>query len=169
MIKPSQGVHLVLDQKFLKSRHAILIPHTSDGRVLFAVPWNNHVVLGTTDTPLSEIKDEPIPLKEEVNFILKNAQNFMTEKPKINDIKSVFAGLRPLAAESDKKNTKEISRHHKISVSESGLLSILGGKWTTYRKIAEDAINTSISIGGFNERKCITESLQIHGYMENPD
>jgi glycerol-3-phosphate dehydrogenase len=169
MIKPSQGVHLVLDQKFLKSQHAILIPHTSDGRVLFAVPWNKHVILGTTDTPLNEIRDEPIALKEEIEFILKNAQNFMTEKPTKNDIKSVFAGLRPLSAESDKGNTKEISRHHKISVSESGLLNILGGKWTTYRKIAEDAINTSISIGGFNERKCITENLQIHGYEENPD
>ena len=169
MIKPSQGVHLVLDQKFLKSQHAILIPHTTDGRVLFAVPWNKHVVLGTTDTSLDEIKEEPIALKEEIEFILKNAQNFMTIKPTKNDIKSVFAGLRPLAAESDKGNTKEISRHHKISVSESGLLSILGGKWTTYRKIAEDAINTSISIGGFNERKCITENLQIHGYMKNPD
>jgi len=169
MIKPSQGVHIVLDQKFLKSQHAILIPHTSDGRVLFAVPWNNQVILGTTDTPLNETKEEPVALKEEVKFILKNAQNFMTEKPTISDIKSVFAGLRPLAAENDIKNTKEISRHHKISVSESGLLSILGGKWTTYRKIAEDAINTSISIGGFNEKKCITEDLKIHGYMENPD
>ena len=108
MIKPSQGVHLVLDQKFLKSQHAILIPHTSDGRVLFAVPWNKHVILGTTDTPLNEIRDEPIALKEEIKFILKNAQNFMTEKPTKNDIKSVFAGLRPLAAESDKENTKEI-------------------------------------------------------------
>ena len=169
MIKPSQGVHLVLDQKFLNSHHAILIPHTSDGRVLFAVPWNNYAILGTTDTPLNEIKDEPVPLKEEIKFILKNAQTFMKKKPSFTDIKSVFAGLRPLAAESNQKNTKEISRHHKISVSESGLLSILGGKWTTYRKIAEDAINTSISIGGFNERKCITENLQIHGYQENPN
>jgi len=169
MIKPSQGVHLVLDQKFLKSQHAILIPHTSDGRVLFAVPWNKHVILGTTDTPLNEIRDEPIARKKEIEFILKNAQNFMTEKPTKNDIKSVFAGLRPLSAESDNGNTKEISRHHKIFVSESGLLNILGGKWTTYRKIAEDAINTSISIGGFNERKCITENIQIHGYEEKPD
>ena len=167
MIKPSQGVHLVLDKKFLNSHHAILIPHTSDGRVLFAVPWNNYAILGTTDTPLNEIKDEPVPLKEEIKFILKNAQTFMKKKPSFKDIKSVFAGLRPLAAESNQKNTKEISRHHKISVSESGLLSILGGKWTTYRKIAEDAINTAISIGGFNERKCITENLQIHGYQEN--
>ena len=167
MIKPSQGVHLVLDKKFLNSHHAILIPHTSDGRVLFAVPWNNYAILGTTDTPLNEIKDEPVPLKEEIKFILKNAQTFMKKKPSFKDIKSVFAGLRPLAAESNQKNTQEIYRHHKISVSESGLLSILGGKWTTYRKIAEDAINTAISIGGFNERKCITENLQIHGYQEN--
>ena len=124
MIKPSQGVHIILDKKFLNSHHAILIPHTSDGRVLFAVPWNNYAILGTTDTPLNEIKDEPVPLKEEIKFILKNAQTFMKKKPSFKDIKSVFAGLRPLAAESNQK-TKEISRHHKISVSKSGLLSIL--------------------------------------------
>ena len=169
MIKPSQGVHIVLDQKFLKSQHAILIPHTSDGRVLFAVPWNNYVILGTTETQLNQIIDEPVALKEEIEFILKNARKFMADKPTKEDIKSVFAGLRPLAADSDEKNTKEISRHHKIYVSESGLVSILGGKWTTYRKIAEDAINTSISIGGFEEIKCITENLQIHGHESNPD
>ncbi len=164
-IRPSQGVHIVLEKEFLKGEHAIMIPQTSDGRVLFAVPWNNYVILGTTDVPVDNTLDEPIPKKEEINFILKNASNYMSKKPKLNDIKSVFAGLRPLAAEENKSTkTKEISRHHKVTVSTSGLISILGGKWTTYRKIGEDTINTAIHVGGLQEIKSNTQNLHIHGY-----
>lgn len=159
-IRPSQGVHLVIDSSFLLGNHAIMVPHTTDGRVLFAVPWNGQVVLGTTDTPIDETLEEPIALEKEIDFILENASAYMTKKPNRNDVKSVFAGLRPLAANNDKKeSTKEVSRHHKIIVSTSGLISVLGGKWTTYRKIAEDAVNTVQMVGGFSDRKCTTESL----------
>ena len=169
MIQPSQGVHIVLEKKFLKSKHAILIPQTSDGRVLFAVPWKNYVVVGTTDTQIKNASEEPKPLKEEIDFILKNASKYMTIKPNKCDIKSVFAGLRPLAATSDKKSTKEVSRSHKIDISPSGLISVLGGKWTTYRKISEDAIDTAISIKKLKKKKCKTEKTKLFGYKKKVD
>ena len=169
MIRPSQGVHLVLEKKFLKGPHAIMIPQTSDGRVLFAVPWHQHVVVGTTDTPIDTATAEPVALEEEVDFILANAAAYMTQKPKRSDVKSVFAGLRPLAAQSDKNETKEVSRHHKVMVSTAGLVSIIGGKWTTYRKMAEDTIDTAIPVGGLPERKCNTEHVPIHGYDPKSD
>ena len=168
MIRPSQGVHLVLEKKFLNGPHAIMVPQTSDGRVLFAVPWNNYVVVGTTDTPIVSSTDEPIALKKEINFILENAGNYMTKKPKISDVKSVFAGLRPLAAsKNNNEPIKEVSRHHKVTVSTSGLISVLGGKWTTYRKIAEDTVNTVQTVGGLSEKKCKTEEIPIFGYDQN--
>ena len=169
MIRPSQGVHLVLEKKFLKGPHAIMIPQTSDGRVLFAVPWHQHVVVGTTDTPIDTATAEPISLEEEIDFILANAAAYMTQKPKRSDVKSVFAGLRPLAAQGDKNETKEVSRHHKVMVSTAGLVSVIGGKWTTYRKMAEDTIDTAIPVGGLPERKCNTERMPIHGYDFNSD
>ena len=169
MIQPSQGVHIVLEKRFLKGKHAILIPQTSDGRVLFAVPWKNYVVVGTTDTQIKSSSAEPKALAQEVDFILKNASKYMTNKPKRDDIKSVFAGLRPLAATSNKKSTKEVSRSHKIDISPSGLISVLGGKWTTYRKIAEDAINTAISINKLKKKKCKTERVKLFGFKKNVD
>ncbi|NJN28828.1 MAG: glycerol-3-phosphate dehydrogenase/oxidase [Cyclobacteriaceae bacterium] len=165
MIRPSQGVHLVLDASFLQSDHAILIPHTSDGRVLFAVPWHNRVIVGTTDTLVDQSLLEPRALDEEVDFILGTAGLYLAKAPGKKDIKSIFAGLRPLAAnDGDGKSTKELSRHHKIFVSLSGLLTLTGGKWTTYRKMAEDAIDKAMMIGGFPGRKSVTENLLIHGY-----
>jgi len=169
-IVPSQGVHIVLDKSFLSGPHAIMVPHTSDGRVLFAVPWNDYVVVGTTDTQIETALVEPKAKEEEIQFILDNAGMYMTTPPTRADIKSVFAGLRPLAApEDDGSATKEISRHHKVLVSTSGLVSILGGKWTTYRKMAEDIINTAQSVGGLPERGCITHNLPVHGYDYNSD
>ncbi len=169
MIQPSQGVHIVLEKRFLKGKHAILIPQTSDGRVLFAVPWKNYVVVGTTDTQIKSSSAEPKALAQEVDFILKNASKYMTNKPKRDDIKSVFAGLRPLAATSNKKSTKEVSRSHKIDISPSGLISVLGGKWTTYRKIAEDAIDAAISINKLKKKKCKTERVKLFGFKKNVD
>jgi glycerol-3-phosphate dehydrogenase len=170
MIRPSQGVHLVLESAFLDGPHAIMIPHTSDGRVLFAVPWHDHVVVGTTDTPIDHADEEPKALEEEVEFILNNAAQYMTKKPKREDVKSVFAGLRPLAAQQgDSTQTKEVSRHHKVNVSTSGLISVLGGKWTTYRKMGEDTINTAAVVGGLKEQNCKTKKLLLHGYDENTD
>jgi len=170
MIRPSQGVHLVIDKSFLQGDHAIMVPHTTDGRVLFAVPWNGQVVVGTTDTPIDDALEEPIPMEEEIDFILENASAYMTKKPHRKDVKSVFVGLRPLTAtNNNKESTKEVSRHHKIIVSTSGLVSVLGGKWTTYRKMAEDAVNTIQMVGGFQDRKCTTETLPILGNDFNVD
>lgn len=166
-ITPSQGIHLVLDRSFLKGNHAIMIPQTSDGRVLFAVPWHNHVIVGTTDTLIDKASLEPKPLEQEIDFILNNAAAYMQKKPKRSDVKSVFAGLRPLAASAAKEGkTKEISRHHKVHVSTSGLVSILGGKWTTYRKMAEDTLDAAAMVGGLTAMKCKTKKLKLFGHQK---
>jgi glycerol-3-phosphate dehydrogenase len=169
MIRPSQGIHLVLDQSFLQSKHAIMIPHTSDGRVLFAVPWHNRVIVGTTDTLVNEALLEPKALEEEIQFVLETAGLYLNKVPTRKDVKSIFAGLRPLAAPQDneEKSTKEISRHHKVLISLSGLITITGGKWTTYRKMGEDAVDKAILLAGLAERKSITENLMIHSYSKS--
>lgn len=164
-IVPSQGIHFVLDEEFLKGENAIMIPKTDDGRVLFAVPWRGKVVVGTTDTMIEEASLEPRALEKEIEFVLSTAGRYLTRMPKRSDIKSIFAGLRPLAApEGSDKQTKEISRGHKITVALSGLVTITGGKWTTYRKMGEDVINKASLVAGLEERKCITENLPLHGY-----
>ncbi len=169
-IVPSQGVHIILDRKFLQGDTAIMIPKTPDGRVLFAVPWHGKVVVGTTDTPMEEISLEPRALPEEIDFILNTAGDYLVYRPKRTDVRSVFAGLRPLAApEKEGEKTKEISRGHKISISPSGLLTITGGKWTTYRKMAEDVVEKAILIGGLEEKPCVTEHMPIHGYARTFD
>ncbi len=160
----SQGVHLVLDKKFFPSEHALMIPQTSDGRVLFAVPWHEKVVLGTTDTPVEEASLEPKALEKEINFILETAGGYLTLKPKRSDVLSVFAGLRPLAAPAEgEQKTKEISRSHKIMVSPSNLFTILGGKWTTYRKMGQDMVNRIEKVLGWKHRRPKTVDLRIHG------
>ncbi|MDB5206860.1 MAG: FAD-dependent oxidoreductase [Flavisolibacter sp.] len=164
----SQGVHLVLEKKFYPSSHALMIPETSDGRVLFAVPWHNKVVLGTTDTPVDEASLEPQALEKEINFILETASAYLTQKPTRSDVLSVFAGLRPLAApKQGEQKTKEISRSHKIIVSTSNLFTILGGKWTTYRKMGEDMVNYIEKHLSWNGTKSATANMQIHGYAAN--
>jgi glycerol-3-phosphate dehydrogenase len=163
-IVPSQGIHLVFDKSFLPGDHALMIPKTSDGRVLFAVPWHNRIVVGTTDTLIKKQSLEPIALESEIEFVLENAQRFLAKKPTRDDVLSVFAGLRPLAAPKEEgKSTKEVSRSHKIIVSETGLITITGGKWTTYRKIAEDIIDKAIKTGKLPQKTCSTEHLSIHG------
>ncbi|MFH6988304.1 FAD-dependent oxidoreductase [Flavobacterium collinsii] len=163
-IVPSQGIHLVFDKSFLPTDQALMIPKTSDGRVLFAVPWHNRIVVGTTDTLIRKHSLEPIALESEIEFVLETAQRFLAKKPTRADVLSVFAGLRPLAApEEEGKSTKEVSRSHKIIVSETGLITITGGKWTTYRKIAEDIIDKAIKIGKLPKKACNTEQLPIHG------
>lgn len=165
-IRPSQGVHLVVDKKFLGGRSALMIPKTTDGRVLFGVPWHDKVVLGTTDTPLDKPETEPQALDAEVDFILDQAGQYLSSRPQRSDVLSVFAGLRPLAAtkNGDNQKTKEISRSHKIYRSESDLLTITGGKWTTYREMAEEIVDKSIEIGNLPRKKCVTANLKVHGY-----
>ena len=164
IIRPSQGIHLVLDKSFLPGEDAIMIPKTDDGRVLFLVPWHNRVVVGTTDTLLENHSLEPKALDKEIDFILETANRYLIKKVSKKDVLSMFAGLRPLSAPKDKsEKTKEISRSHKIIVSDSGLITITGGKWTTYRRMAQDTINKAIELGKLPNIKCNTIDLLIHG------
>ncbi len=170
MVVPSQGVHIVLDMKFLQSDYAIMVPKTSDGRVLFAVPWHDKVVVGTTDIQRPVPESEPKPLEEEIDFILGTAGLYMDPAPTRKDIVSVFAGQRPLAApKKEGKSSKEVSRSHKIIVSDHDLITITGGKWTSYRRMAEDTIDRAIKLGKLEKRKCRTRTLRIHGYRPDPD
>ncbi|MFV8343163.1 FAD-dependent oxidoreductase [Flavobacterium sp. XS2P39] len=163
-IVSSQGIHLVFDKSFLPGDHALMIPKTSDGRVLFAIPWHDKIVVGTTDTLIKKHSLEPIALESEIEFILETAQRFLAKKPTRADVLSVFAGLRPLAApEKEGKSTKEVSRSHKIIVSTTGLITVTGGKWTTYRKIAEDIIDQAIIVRHLERKACKTKQIAIHG------
>jgi glycerol-3-phosphate dehydrogenase len=169
IIAPSQGVHLVLDKAFLPGDTAIMVPQTADGRVLFAVPWHEKVVVGTTDTPVREVNLEPRPFEEEIRFILEHAAIYLTKDPTIEDVKSAFAGLRPLVKAGESESTAAISRDHYLVISESGLVTITGGKWTTYRKMAEDTVNQALLVAGLNEHACVTKDLRIHGWLKNFD
>jgi len=140
IIQPSQGTHIVLDRDFLAGDSAIMVPHTSDGRVIFAIPWNNRVLLGTTDTKIENVELEPRPREDEIEFLLNQISPYLSRDPKKEDILSVFTGIRPLVAEEDESNTASLSREHTISISRSGLVTIAGGKWTTYRKMAQRRI-----------------------------
>ncbi len=166
VIAASQGAHVVLPKSFLPGDTAIMVPHTSDGRVLFAVPWHDCVVVGTTDTAVDSIVLEPRPTEEEIGFILTNASQYLSKPPSRSDVLSVYAGLRPLVKVGDSKSTAAISRDHTILISNSGLLTITGGKWTTYRKMAQDAVDQAETMAGFEERRCTTEHLQIHGWTK---
>jgi glycerol-3-phosphate dehydrogenase len=162
-IRPSQGVHVVLDSSFLQSSSAIMIPKTDDRRVLFAIPWYGKVVVGTTDTPLDTITLEPKALEQEIDFILKTTGKYLTRPPERKDVKCIYAGLRPLAANPDKPEaTKEVSRRHKITLSSSGLLSIIGGKWTSYRRMAEETIDRAIKAGILEKKKCLTRNFSFY-------
>lgn len=166
LVVPAQGIHLVLDRSFLPSDDAITIPKTSDGRVLFVIPWHDKLVVGTTDVLVEHADFEPKPLADEVGFILETAANYLTKAPTKDDVLSVFAGLRPLAApEKEGKSTKEVSRSHRVITSDSGLVTITGGKWTTYRKMAEDVVDEAIKVSGLSPSACVTEHLAIHGNM----
>ncbi len=169
MISPSQGVHIVLDSSFLPGDSAIMVPHTDDGRVLFAVPWHERVIVGTTDTPVQEVSLEPRPLAEELEFLLVHAARYLTKDPAPEDVLSAFAGLRPLVKAGDGGDTAALSRDHTIDISRSGLLTITGGKWTTYRRMAQDAVDQAAVIGGLDETPCRTEELRIHGYHESAE
>jgi glycerol-3-phosphate dehydrogenase len=170
MLAPSQGIHLVFDRSFLRGDTAIMVPHTPDGRVLFAIPWHGHTLVGTTDTPIDGPSYEPAPFDHEIEFILQTAAQYLSRPPQRADILSVFVGIRPLvkAAGSDASKTSALSRDHTIHIDASGLLTIVGGKWTTYRHMAEDAVNQAVTLGLLNEMPCITRSLRIHGYAPNP-
>lgn len=166
LVAVSQGIHFVLPKHFLPGSTAIMVPKTADGRVLFAVPWHDCVVVGTTDTPVPEHSLEPRALDEERDFVMEHARRYLAKDPSDSDVLSVFAGLRPLVKSGDGSNTAALSRDHTILVSESGLLTITGGKWTTYRKMAEDVIDQAETIAGIENERCRTETMHIHGWTQ---
>lgn len=161
-IRASQGAHIVVSQDLIPLKSAFIVPKTTDGRVLFAIPWHNRVIIGTTDTPVDTIDENPRPFDEEVGFIVKNATNYLDVDIQPSDIKATYAGLRPLVnLGSDSGSTAKISRDHHIEVSDTGLVTIAGGKWTTYRKMGEDVIDRAIAASDLPTRQCVTETLQI--------
>jgi len=164
----SQGIHLVFDRSFLKGDTALMVPRTSDGRVLFVIPWHGHAVAGTTDTPVDGPSLEPKPLDEEIQFILETAGRYLTRPPSRADVLAVYVGLRPLVKSGGASSTSAISRDHTIHVDTSGLLTITGGKWTTYRHMAEDTVDHAITLGRLSDQSCTTKNLRIHGYREPP-
>lgn len=163
IIRASQGIHLVVEKEFLPGETAILIPRTDDGRVLFAVPWHGKIVLGTTDTATQNITAEPIPLVDEVQFILRHIGRYLTHDPLIADVKSMFAGLRPLVKRTTKR-TAALSRDHLITIGDSGMITVTGGKWTTYRKMAEDVIDIVTEKLGISDKPCVTKEVKLSGH-----
>jgi len=163
MVAPSQGVHLTLPREFLPGDNAILIPKTDDGRVLFVVPWNGHTIVGTTDAPRDDLPLDPIASDADIDFILQTAGRYLSRKPTRADVTSVWAGLRPLVKATGEASTKSLSREHTILVSRNGLVTVTGGKWTTYRKMAQDVIDTAISHQLLPQAHCRTADLPLHG------
>ncbi|HEY8965449.1 MAG TPA: glycerol-3-phosphate dehydrogenase/oxidase [Candidatus Methylacidiphilales bacterium] len=168
MLSVSQGAHFVLDRSFFPGTDALMIPKTEDGRVLFAVPWNGHVVVGTTDVPTHRASLEPRATDEEKEFLLHHANLYLDRKVTPQDVKSVFCGLRPLVKASGAKNTAQLSRDHTIVVSPSGLVTITGGKWTTYRHMGEDAIDHVVKVAGIPHVPSPTRELRLRGWSEAP-
>ena len=166
LITASQGVHLVLDGSFLSGDSAIMVPHTDDGRLLFAVPWHSRTIVGTTDTPVSEATLEPLALPEEIEFLLSHASRYLTRHPAKADVLSVFTGIRPLVKSGGSGDTASLSRDHTLLVDSSGLVTIGGGKWTTYRKMGEDTVTAAAQIAGLPDRPSVSGSLHLHGWQE---
>src|SRR6267154_1858870 len=164
MIVPSQGIHLVFDASFLSGNSAILVPHTSDGRVLFAIPWHGHTLVGTTDTPVPVATLEPVPMEQEIEFVLATAGQYLAKAPTRGDVLSVFAGIRPLVRATGVANTAALARDHVIHIDRSGLVTICGGKWTTYRRMAEDCVDQAATLAQLPEKPCVTHHLNIHGF-----
>jgi glycerol-3-phosphate dehydrogenase len=169
MVAPSQGAHLVFDRSFLPGDSAIMVPHTPDGRVMFAIPWHGHTLVGTTDVAVPAAPLEPTATDQEIDFILDTAGRYLARRPTRADVLSVFAGIRPLVKGRGTANTAALSRDHTIHIDRTGLLTITGGKWTTYRNMAEDAVDQAATLGRLDERPCGTKDLRIHGHDEDAD
>jgi glycerol-3-phosphate dehydrogenase len=167
VVQPAQGVHLVFDGAFLAGDTAIMVPHTDDGRVLFVIPWHGRALVGTTDTAMPAPEMEPRPLPDEIEFLLRNAGRYLGRDPSRSDVLCAFAGQRPLVSVPGKTATKELSRSHEVLISSSGLVTIVGGKWTTYRRMAQDTMDHAIEVGGLPLRACVTETLRLHGWKES--
>jgi glycerol-3-phosphate dehydrogenase len=164
----SQGAHLVVDRSFMPGSTALLVPRTDDGRVLFTIPWHNHVLVGTTDTPTNQPTIEPRPLAEEVEYLTEYVGRYLGRRPRPSDILSRFAGLRPLLRGRIGSKTSRLSREHAVVVSESGLVTVTGGKWTTYRRMAIDAVDQAARAGKLPSRASATAELPLHGWKDQP-
>jgi len=164
LIAPSQGIHLVFDGSVLPGGNAIMVPHTSDGRVMFAIPWHGHTVVGTTDTAIEESTLEPLPFEEEIEFVLETASRYLRRPLTRADVLSVFVGIRPLVRSADAKSTAALSRDHVIHIDPTGLVTLTGGKWTTWRSMAEHCVNTAAMLEHLPEKPCATRHLNIHGF-----
>jgi glycerol-3-phosphate dehydrogenase len=164
MIVPSQGIHLVFDSSFLQGESAVMVPHTSDGRVLFAIPWHGHTLVGTTDTPIATAMLEPVAMEREIEFILSTAGQYLAKAPTRDDVLSVFAGIRPLVRATGVASTAALSRDHVIHIDRSGLVTVCGGKWTTYRHTAEDCVDQAATLAQLPDKACVTHHLSIHGF-----
>jgi glycerol-3-phosphate dehydrogenase len=164
LIAPSQGIHLVFDGSFLPGRNAIMVPHTTDGRVMFAIPWHGHTLVGTTDTAISDVGLEPRPYEHEIEFILETAGRYLHRPISRADVLSVFVGIRPLVRAGSGANTASLSRDHTIHIDSSGLLTITGGKWTTYRRMAEDCVDHAATLARLPEKPCVTRNLNVHAF-----
>lgn len=175
LLTPSRGTHIVLDRSFLPGDSALLVPHTDDGRVLFTIPWHDRILVGTTDTPVAEPAVEPRPGREEIAYLLEHVARYLEKKPRADDVRSTFAGLRPLLRGHDVREgdmgapTARLSREHAVLVSATGLVTVTGGKWTTYRRMAADAIDRAIEVGGLATRPSTTSTLRLHGWQESAD
>ena len=163
MLVFSRGSHLVLPREFLPGEHALMVPKTDDGRVLFALPWRDRILVGTTDVPAPRVEREPAPQGDELRFLLEHAAKYLRHDPVDSDVLSVFSGLRPLVSRGAGSGTAALSRDHTIAVSGTGLVTITGGKWTTYRQMAEDVIDRTETVAGFKHRPCVTAHLPLHG------
>jgi glycerol-3-phosphate dehydrogenase len=166
LMTPSQGAHVVIDSSFFPGETALLIPHTDDGRVLFAIPWHSRVLVGTTDTPVNDVASEPRPLRDEIGYLLGYLDRYLKRSPGLDDVLSTFAGLRPLLRGRAGALTAKLSREHAVIVSDSGLVTITGGKWTTYRPMASDAVDHAVKVGGLASTTSSTASLKLHGWRE---
>lgn len=170
VVVPSQGIHVVLDRSFIPRETAIMVPHTTDGRVMFAIPWHDVALVGTTDTPVEDVDPEPRPLDTEIDFILATANRYLARPAGRADIRSVFAGIRPLVRSGEGRETAALSRDHTILIDpDSGLMSVVGGKWTTYRRMAQDVVDQAATLAELPPVACQTTTLPIHGYHEQAD
>jgi len=167
MLAFSQGIHLVLDNDFLKGNTAIIVPKTSDGRVIFIIPWHGKILVGTTDTAIDRAEYDPQPQESEIDFLLEHAGIYLSKRPQRTDIRSIFVGIRPLVKAAKSKATSKLSRDHTIVVEESGMITITGGKWTTYRKMGQDVIDTAMRAHGFKAKPSCTAEMKLIGAMDS--
>ena len=167
LVAASQGIHLVFDRSFLPGGSAVMVPRTADGLVMFAIPWHGHTLVGTTDTPVESAALEPRPMSAEIDFVLETAAQYLARAPRRGDVLSAFAGIRPLVRSGDSRITAALSRDHTIHVDPSGLLTITGGKWTTYRHMAEDTVDQAALQAHLPKKLCVTRTLRVHGATED--